>query len=679
VALTLKMAVAIVRRMEVGNIVEYIDRQKIVCAVVIAVKNQRLRLLSEANREVNLSAKRLLHFDSTRLDLSAGRDRAVVSLKELANRRNEMIGRIDVQELWQVLKSEREWIDLETMTTFCFPDEPGPDQQSAVVRALFEDRLYFKFSPGRFLPNSEEQVARLAAQRKEEERRARLISRGRQWLSRLRNGNQPMPPADVSEDIVEVARILRSYFLFGRESDEYKVARAILTRGRNATGISLFETLVKAGVFDADENLDLLRFGIQTDFPPEIHRQAAALIGTHPEDSFDGRRRDLTHLHLMTIDGQATLDFDDAISIEIAPDRYTLGVHIADVGHVVSKDGLLDRDARSRTSSIYMPDQKISMLPPVLAEGLCSLRAGALRPAISTLIDLSTDFEILNVDIVPSVVRVNDQLTYYDVNVSATTDPKLTVLLAFAQAFRRQRLEQGAVQINLPEISIWLNDDKAVFLSQVNRESPGRLLVTEIMILTNWLMARHLAELSLPTVFRSQPKPRLRLYEKDEGTLFQHWMQRRHLSRFVLGSVPEKHEGLGLDMYTTGTSPIRKYVDLVTQRQVRAGLGLEVPYSMEEIDTLVQELEVPMSQVARVQYLRHRYWLLKYLQNQVGQKLEATVLMKRRMSVQVLLNDYMIECDMPAPPGMDLNPEDLIQVTLQKVNVRNDEIILSLG
>jgi exoribonuclease-2 len=263
--------------------------------------------------------------------------------------------------------------------------------------------------------------------------------------------------------------------------------------------------------------------------------------------------------------------------------------------------------------------------------------------------------------------------------VSATTDPKLTVLLAFAQAFRRQRLEQGAVQINLPEISIWLNDDKAVFLSQVNRESPGRLLVTEIMILTNWLMARHLAELSLPTVFRSQPKPRLRLYEKDEGTLFQHWMQRRHLSRFVLGSVPEKHEGLGLDMYTTGTSPIRKYVDLVTQRQVRAGLGLEVPYSMEEIDTLVQELEVPMSQVARVQYLRHRYWLLKYLQNQVGQKLEATVLMKRRMSVQVLLNDYMIECDMPAPPGMDLNPEDLIQVTLQKVNVRNDEIILSLG
>jgi len=183
----------------------------------------------------------------------------------------------------------------------------------------------------------------------------------------------------------------------------------------------------------------------------------------------------------------------------------------------------------------------------------------------------------------------------------------------------------------------------------------------------------------LPAVFRSQPKPRLRLYKGEEGTLFQHWMQRRHLSRFVLGSKPEAHVGLGLDMYVTGTSPIRKYVDLVTQRQIRAALGLEDPYSVEEIDDLIQELEVPMSQVARVQTLRHRYWLLKYLEKQVGRKLEATVLMKRRMGIQVLLNDYMIECDMPAPPGMDLNPEDLIQVTLQKVNARNDEIILSLG
>ena len=365
--MTLKTPVAIVRPMEVGNIVEYIDRQKIVCAVVIEVKNQRLRLLSESNREVNLSVNRILHNDSTHLDLSVGRDRIVVCLKEVAQRRKDMIGRVDIHDLWQVLNTEQEWIDLETMTTLCFPDDPGPDQQSAVMRAFFDDRLYFKFSPGRFYPNSEEQVGRLAAQRKEEERRQRLVALGYQWLSQLRNGDKPLQQTDMSSDILEVARILRSYFLFGKDSDEYQLARAILNRDRNENATDLFETLVKAGIFTENENLDLLRFNFHSEFSPEITQQAAALIGTHPEDSFDGNRRDLTHLHLMTIDGQATLDFDDAISIEISPDQYTLGIHIADVGHFISKDDPLDRNAQVRTSSIYMPDQKISMLPPVLA------------------------------------------------------------------------------------------------------------------------------------------------------------------------------------------------------------------------------------------------------------------------------------------------------------------------
>ena len=665
--------------MEVGNIVEYIDRQKIICAVVLKVKNQRLRLLSESNKEVNLSAKRLLNQERTRLDLSIGRDRLVLDLKALARRRRELIDHVDIRDIWEVLNSEMEWIDLETMTSFCFPDQPGPDQQSAVMRAIFDDRLYFKFSPGRFYPNSQEQVDQLEAERKEEERRLRLITLGSQWVLQLRNGDHPAGPVELSGDIAEVADILKSYFLFGKESPEHQLAKAILALCRNDRAPNLFMTLVKAGIFVEDENLDLLRFDIQPGFTPEVNRQAAALVITHAIERFGPERHDFTHLNLMTIDGQATLDFDDAISLEMNADQYKLGIHIADVGHFIGRGTAIDRDARSRSSSIYMPDQKISMLPPVIAEGLASLRAGALRPSISTLVTLSADFEIMDTEIVPSVVRVSDQLTYYDVNVSATTDPKLMALQRLAEAFRRKRLEDGAVQIVLPEISIWLDENKEVNLNKVNRESPSRLLVTEIMILANWLMACFLAEHSLPAVFRSQPKPRQRLYEGDQGTLFQNWMQRRHLSRFSLGCAPEKHVGLGLDMYATATSPIRKYVDLVTQRQIRAALNLETPYSVEEIQTLIQALEVPMGRVARVQYLRHRYWLLKYLEKQVGQKVEATVLMKRRMGVQVLLNDFMIECDMHIPPSLDLDTEDLIQVTIQTVNARKDEIELSIG
>ena len=131
--------------MESGNVVEYIDSKKIICAVVLEVKNHRLRLLTENNREVNLSASRLSHKCEMRLDPSMGRSTIVNTLKEIAGRRNALISHINVKELWEVLNTEQEWIDLDTMTGFCFPENPSYDHESAVVRAFFTNRLYFKF------------------------------------------------------------------------------------------------------------------------------------------------------------------------------------------------------------------------------------------------------------------------------------------------------------------------------------------------------------------------------------------------------------------------------------------------------------------------------------------------------------------------------------------------------
>ena len=127
--------------MESGNIVEYIDSKKIICAVVLEIKNQRLRLLTETNREVNLSSNRLSHTCETRLDPSILRSTMVHTLKEIASRRNALISHINIKELWEVLNTEQEWIDLDTMTRLCFPESPSCDHESAVVRALFSDRL----------------------------------------------------------------------------------------------------------------------------------------------------------------------------------------------------------------------------------------------------------------------------------------------------------------------------------------------------------------------------------------------------------------------------------------------------------------------------------------------------------------------------------------------------------
>ena len=123
--------------MELGSIVEYIDRQRILCAVVLEIKNQRLRLLTENNREVKLSAARLLHKDKARLNISMGRDKIVDALKEVANKRKALLNQVDIKDLWEVLNTEQVWIDLETMTEFCFPDNPGADHESAGIAGVF--------------------------------------------------------------------------------------------------------------------------------------------------------------------------------------------------------------------------------------------------------------------------------------------------------------------------------------------------------------------------------------------------------------------------------------------------------------------------------------------------------------------------------------------------------------
>jgi exoribonuclease-2 len=634
--------------------------------------------LTENNREIKLSAGRLLHEDKARIDLTMGRDNMVSTLKGVANKRKALIHQVDIKDLWEVLNTEQVWIDLETMTEFCFPDSPSGDHQSAIIRAFFDDRLYFKFNLDKFFPNSAEKVARIVAQRQEAERKNRIIEFGGDLLKRLLNGLPP--PVDAKdEDTEEVINLLKAYYLFEKDSKDHALARAMISKAGLDSTSGLFSLLVKLDVFDENENIDLLRFEIATEFPNEVIKTASNLALCIEDFSRDEMRTDLTALPLMTIDGQSTLDFDDALSIEKVGDQYRLGIHIVDVGHFVRKGDAIDQEALSRGSSIYMPDQKISMLPAELSEGLCSLKAGALRPAISTMVNLSHSLEITGYEIIPSVINVKHQLTYYDVNLVADQNQDVMVLREIARKFRTRRLDAGAVQISLPEINVWLGEDGTITVNKINRESPGRMLVAELMILANWLSAKYLAENDMPAVFRTQPQPRERLYKGDGGTLYQNWMQRRFLSRFVLSHHADQHSGLGLDAYVTATSPIRKYFDLITQRQLRATLGLEQPYTSEEIDRLIQLLEVPMSHVPRIQQGRHRYWLLKYLEQHTGDKEEAIVLKKQRNHYQILLSNYMIECDLPISGGFVLKPEDLIQVTIQNVRAREEQIVVYIG
>lgn len=664
--------------MKSGNIVEFIDSQKILCAVVLEVKKKKLRLLTETNRELTLATNRLLHKCGKNIDLSVGRDKMVTFLKNTVQNFNSLINMIDIKELWEVLNSEQEWIDLATMTEFCFPENPTDDHRSAVLRAFFKNRLYFKFNRNHFYPNTKEIVDQKTAQEKQKALNEKIVKNSVDWLKTF-SDNTDKPSKPFSKENLDTIDILKSTYLFGKESDSYPLGKEIMEKTGINTLDKLFRLLVYLDVFDENENLDLYIYDIPDKFPDEIANHTAGIVESAGSFGNNEKYNDFTNLPVMTIDGQATLDYDDGISIEDKGDHLRLGIHIADVAHYVKKGDVLDKEALSRGCSIYMPDKLIPMLPACIAEGLCSLKLGELRPAISVIVKLSRSLDIIDYSIFSSIIRVRQRLTYFDVNLMAEVNKEIDILYNIAKKFRKFRLDHGAVQISLPNVGIWINEeDEEININRINRESPSRMLVSEIMIMANWLMARFLSEQGMPAIYRCQADPQERLFPGDEGSLFEHYMQRKLLSRFILNYKPEYHSGLGLNEYVTATSPIRKYFDLVTQRQIRALLGKEEPYTYEEIENTIHMANEPIRNATLLQRSRNRYWLLKYLETRIGEKTEALVLYRRKNDCQILLPEYMLQCNLLSSHGISLKPEDVIRVTIQNANARKDLLSVSM-
>jgi len=662
--------------MEHGTIVEYIDQQKIFCAVVVEYNDPRVRLLNEKNREVSQKISRLSHISRIRLKINAGRDKLIATIKETAVRRKSLSEMINIRELWEVLSPMGEWVDLSTMTALCFPNNVSGDHEAAVIRACFENRIYFKFNQDSFFPHSEQEVEKNILREKEKELRDQLIEEGGVWLKKVLDGSKT-GPAEENASLIE---ILKSYYLFGKESPHSAVGRAVISRAGVDSVEKIFDAMVKTGAWEPNYNIDLKRYDIPVTFSEAVLKKADAI----PEDVdvklLSSKRKNLISLPVMTIDGQGTLDFDDAISIEAEGGYYRVGVHIADVCEYAAKGDAIDQEVINRGTSIYMPDMKIPMMPPRLAENICSLKVGEVRPAISIFFKISRYAELFEFEVVPSIIKVGRQLTYNDVDLMVDTDESIWLLNEIACNFRRKRLSNGAVQISIPETSIRVFDNGDVSVRKLDRESPGRMFVSEMMIMANWLMARFLADHDMPAIFRGQPEPKARLYsQKKESTLFQNWMQRRMLNRVIISPQPESHSGLGLDKYVTATSPIRKYFDLVTQRQIRACFDMEQPYSVDEIEKILQFLKQPLMNAGQVQMRRNRYWLLKYLERQIGAKEEAIVLNKLRDKYIILLTTYLVECKLGSSGHWNLKPQDLVQVTITHVDARRDVLTVDLG
>ncbi len=660
--------------MKNGTIVEYIDQQKIICAVVMDIKGKRLRLLTESGREVSLSEGRISFISNSLIDITSGRNNIVSKLKDTAASREKLKESINLKDLWELLNEEPDWVDLPTMAEYCFPAPPESDQQAAIIRAFFENRQYFKFAHDKFLPYSVEHVENALIMKEKEAKKQVLLENGGIWLKKAITEGKPKLP----DDLKEIPEILKSCLLYEKDSPHYKAGKVILANAGISLGSAIFNLLVNLGEFDENENLDLFRLQIPMSFSEDALQQAKKLQKSVLDTSLYSGKEDYTHISAITIDGQSTTDYDDALSIEKIGDSYILGIHISDVSHFIEKGDVLDRKALVRGASIYTPDAKIPMLPAELSESAASLICGELRPCISIIVTLNRFGEIKDYEIASTQVRVERRLTYSEANSIAVSDNDISRLIKIAKAFREKRLTSGATQINLPEVNPFFNNDGQIELSTVDRESPPRMMVAEMMIMANWLMASFIARHELPGIFRSQPEPKERLYRGESDSLFQNCLQRKFVSRAMISHKPAQHSGLGVDAYTTATSPIRRYYDLISQRQIKAALGVGTAYTVSEVTRLIQILETPMSNVGRIQFLRKRYWILKYLESKTGTRTPAIVLNKRRNSYSIMLTEYMLEYFLPSS-GLNLKPHDHLSVVIQHSNPRKDSFSVYIG
>lgn len=654
-----------------GKLVEFIDKNRVNLALVQAVNKGRLNLLTAAGREAALASSRALLFTSSKVPPGKPRADQMEFMNQAQERRRELSGQVDVAELWELVHEEDEPLPLTDLAELAFGRPVSDDQLSATLRALFEERSHFRLAGNEFLPLTAEQLEQKQAQMEAEARRQTEVESAVAFLRDYKAGRAEGPAPE------RLAGLLRDLVVLEDEAPDAKLAKEIAARAELGGRRKIFRLLVDLGVFSPHEDLAIRREGLPVEFPPQLLEAAR---GLQLEPALDQGREDLTGLYTFTIDGAFTTDFDDALSFE--PDDEgggELGVHIADAASLLEPEHMVTQEARQRGSSLYLPDNRVPMLPPFLSEDLLSLRQGELRPAISCLARIDPDGLVTEYRVARTLIRVDRRLTYDEADQLMHSDSRLGGLKEICLALKRQRALAGAYFLPLPEVLVGVDEQGQVWVHRVDEEGASRQMVAETAILANRLFARYLMESGAPALYRTQAQPSQPIQNGGPDDLYLHFRQRRLLNRVEITTCPGLHSSLGAEPYTHATSPIRRYLDLVMQHQLGSFLmGRPPVYTEDELTSLAMEVEPNVRRGLKVRQARKRYWLLVWLSEQVGQPQQALVMEKQTHRWQLLLTQTMLLVNIPLNMGQGLNPGQTVELRLERVDPFEDILRVSL-
>ena len=305
------------------------------------------------------------------------------------------------------------------------------------------------------------------------------------------------------------------------------------------------------------------------------------------------RRRDMREVFTFTIDPKDAKDFDDALSFEKQEDgTFQVGVHIADVTYFVQPDTDIDKSAYEKATSIYYVDHVVPMLPEELCNNLCSLRPNEDKLTMSVIFTMDENAKVLKYKICRTVIRSNFRLAYEDAqNIlddsaevapllrhSCELETALKKLNAFANILRRERMANGALDIEQEELQFELDENKHPIKIIFHKPTDANHLIEEFMLLANRTIATEMGKRGHEFVYRVHDKPdtekleQVGAFTKRFGDIIPasiiEMLTIRAMAKAVYDTHNIGHYGLAFDYYTHFTSPIRRYPDMMVHRLV---------------------------------------------------------------------------------------------------------------
>lgn len=525
---------------------------------------------------------------------------------ELMEQAQAMAEDFDIDFLWECAPQED--IEVAEFAADYFGHSPSATEKAALLLALHSAPAYFhRRGKGRYRPAPPDILtAALAAIEKKQQQAARQQA----WTEQMAAGQLPD----------EIAVVARSFVTHpDKNSPEWKAFEAAVAQ----TAMAPEKLLLSLGVWPHPLALHQYKF-LATHFPrgtgfPEL---------TPPAAQAD---LPLASVTAYSLDDSHTTEVDDALSVTLmAPDTAQVGVHIAVPALAVTRGSELDEIARKRMSTVYMPGDKIPMLPDSVVDAF-SLRAGTTRPALSLYVTVNLDTgELLGTETRLENLCVAANLHPADLQQATTLealeDPDATLpygewlrpLWRISRHLARQREQvRGKPENNnRVEYSFELDGppddpDTPVRLVPRLRNAPLDLLVAEYMILANNVWGGYLHQHGLPGVYRSQQANRVRM-----------------------STHPLPHDTIGVPQYAWSTSPLRRYIDLINQSQILAAAQhgvsarLVAPFKPKDADlfAIISSFDAQYGAWNEHQSRLERYWCLRWLQQQGLQTVQAAVL-----------------------------------------------------